>query len=104
MEYVFGETKNAKTLRTKGNQHTDLTGFCQITQLYQDEKITDSFRVIRKIESKEDDFGNCYDWYIIDSHYRIIDKTDSIIEAQAKNAANIDYLSMMTGIELLNSN
>lgn len=30
------------------------------------------------MKSKEDTEGNCYDWYEIDHHYRIADKTISL--------------------------
>ena len=36
--------------------------------------MTDSFRIVKKYMSSEDDEGNCYDWYEIDSHYRYTDK------------------------------
>ena len=36
--------------------------------------MTDSFRIVQLLESKEDTEGNCYDWYEIDHHYRYADK------------------------------
>lgn len=41
---------------------------------YPDQKITDTFRIVRKYDSREDAEGNCYDWYEIDSHYRTQDR------------------------------
>lgn len=67
---------------------------------YPDQTITDNFRVVRKLDSQEDGDGNCYDWYEIDRHNRTVDRTGPIAEAGARNAANIDYLSMMSGIDL----
>lgn len=75
MEYVFGTQGEIEVLKTKGDSHTDLTGFHQIEQTFPDQTITDNFRVVRKIESAEDVEGNCYDWYEIDRHYRAVDKT-----------------------------
>ena len=100
MEYVFGTKGEVEVLKTKGSTHTDLTGFQQVEQKYPDQTVTDNFRVVRKLDSQEDVAGNCYDWYEIDRHYREIDKTGPIADAGTKNAANIDYLRMMSGIEL----
>ena len=100
MEYVFGTDNDAEVLKTKGHAHTDLTGYQQTVREFPGQKITDNFRVIRKIGSDEDVEGNCYDWYEIDRHYREIDRTGPVVEAEARNAANIDYISMMTGVEL----
>lgn len=100
MEYVFGVRGEIEVLKIKGDTHTDLTGFHQHVQEFPGEKITDNFRVVRKMDSREDSEGNCYDWYEIDRHYRTIDKTGPLVEREARNSANIDYLSMMSGIEL----
>ena len=54
MEYVFGTQGEIEVLKTKGDSHTDLTGFHQIEQTFPDQTITDNFRVVRKIESAED--------------------------------------------------
>ena len=102
MEYVFGTKGAIETLRTKGADHTDFTGFQQVVREYPGETITDRFRVVRKLKSDVDQAGNCYDWYEIDRHYRMLDKTKPVVEAELKNTANIDYLSMMTGIDLPN--
>ena len=45
---------------------------------YPDQTITDKFWVVRKLKSDEDLAGNCYDWYEIDRHYRMADKTGPI--------------------------
>ena len=47
---------------------------------YPDCSVSDSFLVGEKYKSKEDVEGNCYDWYYISNHNRIIDKTPSIVE------------------------
>lgn len=69
-------------------------------QEYPDQTITDNFRVVRKIDSNEDAEGNCYDWYEIDHHYRITDKTGPVKVAEAQNRADIDFIAMETGVEL----
>ncbi len=80
MEYVFGVNGETEVLKTKGSSHTDLTGYHQTVQTYPDRIITDNFRIVCKLDSKEDEEGNCYDWYEIDRHYRIDDKTMPLAE------------------------
>lgn len=77
MEYIFGrdDFTGDETLLTKGEQHTDLTGFQEVVREYTDSTITDSFRIVKKIKTDEDGENNCYDWYLIDKHNRTIDKT-----------------------------
>jgi hypothetical protein len=89
MEYVFGTKGRIEVLKTKGSHHTDLTGYHQIEREYPDQTITDSFRVVRKLDSREDAEGNCYDWYEIDRHYRMTDKTGPVVERLAKTAAEV---------------
>lgn len=91
MEYIFGTNNYSgeETLRTKGREHTDLNGFRTVVDEYNDCIITDSFRVVRKVKSSEDSEGNCYDWYIIEKHNRIIDKTKDV-------RANLDALIVRT--------
>ena len=55
---------------------------------------------MRKYRSSEDPAGNCYDWYEIDHHNRIIDRTAPLAEREAQNRADIDYIAMEAGIEL----
>lgn len=70
MEYVFTEC----SLRTKGNSHMNLSGSQVVERTYDDNIITDVFDIVDKYLSKEDSDGNCYDWYHIKNHYRMIDK------------------------------
>lgn len=100
MEYVFGTNGATETLRTKGGEHSDLTGFQEVTREYPNEKITDRFYITRKLDSAEDLAGSCYDWYEIEKHYRNIDRSAPIAAAEERNTANIDFLSMMSGIDL----
>lgn len=100
MEYVYGTQGDIEVLKVKGDAHTDLTGYQTIVQEFPNQKITDDFRVVRKLDSDEDQEGNCYDWYEIDHHRREIDRTAPLAAEGSRNAANIDYLSMMTGVEL----
>ena len=85
MEYIFGkdEHRQSEVLRTKGDTHTNMSGFCETVREYPDCTITDSFFVVRKHHSAEDSEGNCYDWYTIDKHNRIIDRTPPLKETEA---------------------
>lgn len=99
MEYVFGTQGNLETLKIKGNTHTDLTGFQEVVRKFQDQTITDRFRVVRKLDAKEDEAGNCYDWYVIDRHYRMADKSTALqaeLDAtKQKLAASIQSNAML---------
>lgn len=99
-EYTFGILNENEVVMTKGSSHTDLSGFQQTERTFPDQTITDSFRVIKKEWSSEDSEGNCYDRYVIDRHYRVIDKTKGVRAELAQTAANLDYLCMMTDISL----
>lgn len=87
MEYVFGTQEDIEVLKTKGSEHSDLTGFHQIERSYPDQTVTDCFRVVRKLDSLEDGEGNCYDWYEIDRHYRFTDKTGPVAQQLVESTA-----------------
>lgn len=101
MEYIFGTIGKSETLRTKWDYHTDLTGFQQIVRKDANGKTTDYFYIIRKIKSKEDDAGNCYDWYEIDRHYRDVDHTEPILKVVDElSSLMIDQEYALTMLEL----
>ena len=85
MEYIFGSNDftGEEVLKTVGTEHTELSGFQQAVREYPDCTITDSFHVVRKTKSDEDCEGKCYDWYLIDRHSRIIDRTPPLKETEA---------------------
>lgn len=90
-----------EVLKTKGDTHTDLTGFHSIERTYTDQTITDDFRIVRKIDSQEDAEGSCYDWYEIDHHYRVADKTGPLVEQTkvVEKTASIAFVRMAeTGV------
>lgn len=74
MEYVFGTKGDKEVLKTKGTAHSKLSGYHQLERAFTDQTITDSFRIVGLMKSKEDSEGNCYDWYEIDHHNRYTDK------------------------------
>lgn len=82
MEYIFGAsglTEN-ETLKTKGAEFTDFTGWQEVVQAFPDSTRTDRFKVVRKVSQDTDAEGNCYTWYEIDHHNTIIDKTGPVAE------------------------
>lgn len=77
--YMFGTARlrrqeEEEYLRTKGSTHTDLNGFCTKVTEYQDSVVTDCFLVLEKYKAGEDGEGNCYDWYRIKDHVRLVQK------------------------------
>lgn len=104
MEYIFGYVQHngvtVENLKTVGNSHSELSGFIQTVREYPDTTITDVCCITEHYRSDEDGEGNCYDWYVIDKHYRIVDKSASVAKETTRCAAYIDYLSMMSSIDL----
>jgi len=88
MEYIFGINNDTEILKTKGDIHTNLNGFHQIEQVYRDKTVIDNFHIVCKTDSKEDVEGNCYDWYEIDCHYRVFDKTGPITKQMNADRTN----------------
>lgn len=104
MEYIYGTSKRngciCENLKTVGNEHSNLYGYISTVREFGDgTKITDRCRVIEKYASKESN-RKFYDWYLIDSHYRETDTTAKAQAAVERLNANIDYLSMMSGITI----
>jgi hypothetical protein len=93
MEYIFGSGASSEVLKTKGGEFTDMTGFQEVVQEYPDATRIDRFRVVEKTGADEDGEGNRYTWYDIDCHNTIIDKSPML-------EAKLDYLGMMTGVDL----
>jgi hypothetical protein len=81
-QYIFGTVRQSgamiENLKTKGAEHTDLHGYIETVRQYPSETITDRCRILDKYQTEEDGAGNCYDWYLIDQHYRYVDKTTQV--------------------------
>lgn len=104
MDYIFGtSTRTGKTLenlKTVGAEHTNLSGFISTVREFEDgSKIEDRCRIIKKYASK-DTGGKCYDWYLIDSHYRVVDNSGRIDQKIMQLTANTDYIAMMAGVDI----
>lgn len=83
MEYIFGtvwrDGVEVENLKTVGNQHTNLNGYCHVERNYPDNTITDTFQIGEKYLSKDSD-GVCYDWYTLVYHNRIMDRFSPVKE------------------------
>lgn len=82
-----------------------MTGFHQLERKYPDQVITDSFRIVEKTGSAEDEEGNCYDWYVIDHHYRYTDKFTPQIGATEQLITDneitlIEHEQLITDLEI----
>ena len=104
MDYIFGtSTRTSKTLenlKTVGAEHTNLSGFISAVRDFEDgSKIEDRCRIIKKYASK-DAGGKCYDWYLIDNHYRIVDNSGQTDQKIMRLTANTDYIAMMAGVDI----
>lgn len=104
MTYIYGISTRVnppcENLKTVGTEHSNLSGYIQtLTELGDGTKITDRCRIIEKYASKEAN-GLCYDWYLIDNHYRTEDATARAQKSIEAVRATVDYLSMMSGIDI----
>ena len=99
-QYSYGTRGKSETLRTKSDAHTNLRGWQTVEQKYPAQNITDRFYVERKYDTREDEEGNCYDWYVISGHYRVVDNTPLLQQESDKTNANLDYIAMMADIDL----
>lgn len=104
MEYIFGtSTRTGETienLKTVGTEHTNLSGFISTVREFEDgSKIEDRCRIIKKYASK-DTGGKCYDWYLIDSHYRVVDNSGRADRKIMQLTANTDYIAMMADVDI----
>lgn len=105
MEYIYGIStrfgeliENLKTIDSE--KHSDLSGFISSIKEFDDgTKIEDKCRIVKKYASKESN-GKYYDWYLIDSHYRIEDKSAQSQKNIEELKANLDYVTMMTGVDI----
>lgn len=102
-EYVFGTEEQKEILKTKGDIHSELEGYQEVVREYADQTITDRFRVIEKTHTAEDEEGNCYDWYIIDNHYRDTDKFQLDVRTTEQEITDLQIENMEMGEALTNA-
>lgn len=109
MEYVFGTVRRngelVESLRTKGDEHTDMIDVQSVVEKYTDRIITHNFIIVEKYRSDEDIEGNCYDWYIIRNHNRYDDMFTQQIGKTEKEITdleieNIELAQALTDAEI----
>ena len=104
-DYVFSVEPNGghayQKVQIKSDEpiNIDLNQFYTVSRTYSDSIITDTFYTEQLLNEAEDISGY-YKWYRISSHSRIIDKSPYIEKIRDEFSANLDYLSMMAGIEI----
>lgn len=59
-----------------------------------------SFCVERIVKEDTDREGNIYRWYVLAEHSTATDRSPAALLLCKQCAANLDYLSMMAGIDL----
>lgn len=105
--YSFGVTKldgeEREFVRVKSEAPIDIApGLHSVVEEYPDSIVTHEFRITEQF--KEDVSGGIYyKWYLLGSHSRTIDRSPVAVRMAEQNAANLDYLSMMAGIDLPNT-
>lgn len=104
MEYIYGTTHisgiDRENLKTINDTHTNYEGYLTTVREYDDNTITDYCHIVSHYDSKEDEAGNCYDWYEIDQHYRTIDRTKVPNRANEKTQSLVEYVAMMSDIDI----
>ena len=100
IQYTFTTKHSNEILCVIDTEHIIYTDWQEFIQEYPDSTITDKFYINQLIDSKTDSEGKFYDWYIIDKHYRQIDRIKMVKEETNTNSADIAYLSMMTGVDI----
>lgn len=92
-----------QTLRVKSTGGPcDLTPdrFYTVTEHYPDMTAEHSFRIERMMKEDTDREGHTYRWYVLAEHNTSTDRSPAALMLGKQNAANLDYLSMMSGIDL----
>ena len=70
---------------------------------YPDQTIIDRFRIVEKTNEAEDEEGNCYDWYVIDEHYRDSDKFALDVRTTEQEITDLQIENMEMGEALTNA-
>lgn len=87
-------------VKVKSTAGTNLTGWQQYVRETDVDKTTHNFRVSRKYHSEVGIDGQHYDFYEIDRHNTTVDTTKQVRGQQGQDRANLDYIAMMTDIDL----
>lgn len=78
MDYIFYWEKDDEyeTLKTVGDEHSDLYDTCSVTTITKIETTTHNFDIVEKIKSEIDKDGKCVDYYHIVNHWIVKDRTE----------------------------
>lgn len=107
-QYRFGNIKiqgeECYVLRIKSSDLVErpIGVYQSITERSSEVEITHNFKIATIIKRDVDTENNHYVWYGLSEYVKNIDRSPGAIAVADQNAANIDYLSMMAGIELPN--
>lgn len=102
-EYRGGEI--VEILRVKSDKETFFEGHTTVETPTSILIVKDVFDVVKKIRHSEDGEGNSYDWYETMNHYRTEerftpDKQDAMDQELEDHASKIDYIAMMTDVDI----
>lgn len=106
IQYLFSNMKlggeESHVLRVKSPEPVDLPigVYLSTTERSADMEVHHDFKVSGLLKKDTDAEGNHYAWYTLSEHVKSIDRSPAAAAAAAQNAANIDYISMMSGIDL----
>lgn len=82
MEYVIGSIQRGNLshliLKTKGVEHTDLSGRLSLEQRRGNVIIKDTFTIINKYHSEDGADGLAYDFYYIKDHFKEEDRSEEV--------------------------
>ena len=102
--YSFGTIKllgeHHQTVRVKSREPITLTGYQTITETYPDMIVTHTFKPETCVAEDQDAEGWRYKWYTLAEHSKHIDRSPAAVKMAEQNAANLEYICMMTDIEL----
>ena len=94
-----------KVLSVKSDTETDFKDTTRIETAHSNMIVTDVFDVLKKIDHKVDEEGNFYDWYYVENHYQTQErftpeKQDVVDGTLADHSAKLDYIAMMSDIDI----
>lgn len=82
MEYVIGSIQRGNLshliLKTKGEEHTDLSGRLSLEQKRGNTIIKDTFTIMSKYHSEDGANGLKYDFYYIKDHFKEEDRSEEV--------------------------
>ena len=105
MEFIYGTARRngvtVENLKTVGAEHSNLEGYVQTVRQIGRATIEDRCRVLEKYHT-EDQGGLAYDWYYIDSHYRVVDTATADLQDLKENmkAESAEADQMKTAVKL----